>query len=86
MHKPVISLNGDTAQTLLDNALAAREAIEAACAAMAAAMPHGRNFPSHEKYVAARDAHLAHMDAMVKARDEQHDIAVYVMDVKDGNF
>lgn len=42
--KPTVNLNGDRREELVRQLLAARVALQAAAAAVAEAMPHGRNY------------------------------------------
>lgn len=57
---PVIHLNGDRAETLMEQALNAYRALQAADAALAEATPNGRNYycsKDGDRTQAARDEH-----------------------------
>ena len=83
---PLIGINGDTAETLMNNAREASNAIDDAIRAMQAAMPSGRNYRSPEEYRAVRAAHQRHLVELQKISDAQMELARYALDVSRGEF
>ena len=79
--KPFISIGGDTADTLMNNAMAASATIDDAIRAMQAATPHGRNYASPEDCRQAREHHIAQIHVLQKISDEQMELARHALDV-----
>jgi len=85
---PIINLNGDRAETLLDQLRGIHDAIHAISKVLGNSSPHGRNYQCSPEgaYDAARRQHQVHCDALRNMEkfytDQYLEIADQVRDSK----
>ena len=79
---PVVNMNGDSVNTLLDNHRAASDALRVAAEAMAKNAPHGRNYQTGGDYPIARGEFMDRLEALNDMADEMQNIAMYLYDIK----
>ena len=77
--KPVISLNGTSADSMVEDRRKVMEALMDAMQVMTALMPHGRDYPNAaEQFRADRDLHCARQQALLDMHDEIRDEALAI--------